>query len=133
MQLIFGGSKVFRRRRDRCEGIGGGIDDDPCGLRARLMDALHQFAFEIRLAEIDLEAEAASFDDAHLPDIGKGRRTVDAGLRSPSRLRFGPLRTKMVLVMARISNKQIHAQGWVDGIAMPVSDLDPMSAPLSQP
>lgn len=44
-------------QRDTGVGVSGGVEDDGGEVTFRLLNPIHQFAFEIRLAEIDLHFE----------------------------------------------------------------------------
>src|SRR5439155_8767736 len=65
--------------RDRGVGEGTGVQDDPVGLLARLVDPVDKLALVVGLAEVDLEIERGGAREAALLDIGQ--RVVAVGRR----------------------------------------------------
>src|SRR5579862_42297 len=75
---------------DRGRRIAGRIKNDPGGFFCqRLLDPAHQFAFAVRLAEDDVEAEAVGGRAAKFFDVGKRRVAVFFRLAHAQKVEIG--------------------------------------------
>jgi hypothetical protein len=84
---IFGPSKSFSA--DRGEAVAGRVEDDAAGGLARLVQPGDQLTFEIRLPEIDLEAERRPLGDAALANLGERGGAVDRGFPLAQQIEIG--------------------------------------------
>jgi hypothetical protein len=80
MQFDHRAGKYLQRikRRERCEGVGGRVDDDARPIVDRLVHSLDELRLAVGLAKLDLPI--AGLGAAHLLYVGERRRALDVRL-----------------------------------------------------